>query len=394
MMLAGARRYASIRGWRIDFLPWKEAVSAQRGGSGAVEKPLGFIVECGDGPGNLPTRIYGGAPAVFVNCTGTPRGKRFARIPVDNEAIGRAAFRELSLLRPPAFAVVDFPLSKGNWPSLRTEAFRRAAASAGAPCHSFTFRNPAAEDVSGEPSRLAEWLRHLPGRTAVFAVNDETSAAVVEAARSAHLAIPRDLAILGVDNNPAFCEAFKPSLSSIQVDFENAGFLAAKTLGEMTCGTRGTCGTGGGTSGTAARPASRARPARHASAAGVPIKPLLAVRRESTRGSGRREPNILAAIETIRREACDGLTPARLVSRFPGSRWLFEMRFREAVGHSVLDEILHVRLEKACALLASTDTAVGAIADFCGFGSPRALRAHFLSRIGMSMREFRARNRP
>ena len=59
-------------------------------------------------------------------------------------------------------------------------------------------------------------------------------------------------------------------------------------------------------------------------AKGTAVGPLLAVRRESTRGFGRREPNILDAI-----------------------------------------------------------------ADVCGFGSPRSLRAHFLKQIGMSMREFR-----
>ncbi|MBR0056284.1 MAG: AraC family transcriptional regulator, partial [Kiritimatiellae bacterium] len=36
---------------------------------------------------------------------------------------------------------------------------------------------------------------------------------------------------------------------------------------------------------------------------------------------------------------------------------------------------------------------IDAIADFCGFGSGRALRDHFRSHMKMSMREFRARNR-
>ena len=60
------------------------------------------------------------------------------------------------------------------------------------------------------------------------------------------------------------------------------------------------------------------------------------------------------------------LTARALAARFPGSRRLFEMRFREAMGHSVLDEILHVRMEKAFTLLAKTGTAIGAI--------PRPLR--------------------
>ena len=40
-----------------------------------------------------------------------------------------------------------------------------------------------------------------------------------------------------------------------------------------------------------------------------------------------------------------------------------------------------------------TDTAIDAIADFCGFGSGRALRTLFLRVMGVSMKEFREKSR-
>ena len=95
----------------------------------------------------------------------------------------------------------------------------------------------------------------------------------------------------------------------------------------------------------------------------------------------------------IRREACDGLTAAALASRFRCSRWLFEMRFREATGYSVLDEILHVRLDRVLSLLSQTDTAIGAIYALCGFRTSRALDFLFHARFKTSMREWRRRNR-
>ena len=98
-------------------------------------------------------------------------------------------------------------------------------------------------------------------------------------------------------------------------------------------------------------------------------------------------------METIRREACDGLTVAALAKRFRCSRPLFDRRFREAVGHSALDEILHIRLEKVFTLLSRTDVPVGAVADFCGFRSNIALHWLFKKRTGMSMSEWRRRNR-
>jgi transcriptional regulator GlxA family with amidase domain len=62
------------------------------------------------------------------------------------------------------------------------------------------------------------------------------------------------------------------------------------------------------------------------------------------------------------------------------------------MGHSVLDEILHVRLEKAFMLLAQTDTAIGAIPAMCGFECDSTLDKLFRARTGMSMRAWRRHN--
>jgi transcriptional regulator GlxA family with amidase domain len=69
------------------------------------------------------------------------------------------------------------------------------------------------------------------------------------------------------------------------------------------------------------------------------------------------------------------------------------MRFREAMGHSILDEILSVRLERVCHLLSSTDTPIGAMASFCGFRSDIALSKPFHRRYGMSLLAWRRQNR-
>jgi LacI family transcriptional regulator len=122
--------------------------------------------------------------------------------------------------------------------------------------------------------------------------------------------------------------------------------------------------------------------------------PLCILRRESTRGAGRRDPSVLEAVETIRREACDGLTAAALAEAFPASRKHFERRFREAMGHSVLDEILHVRLEKAQTLLLRRDVPIRDIAGLCGFRTGIELRKLFRLRFGVSMRLWRKEHAP
>ncbi|MBR4615216.1 MAG: helix-turn-helix transcriptional regulator, partial [Kiritimatiellae bacterium] len=99
--------------------------------------------------------------------------------------------------------------------------------------------------------------------------------------------------------------------------------------------------------------------------------------------------HVVEAMEIIRREACAGLTPARLAAMVPGSRKHFERRFREAMGRSVLDEIMHVRLQAVMDLLSHPKPPIGAIADFCGFGSQVELRIVFRDRTGMSLRQWR-----
>ena len=118
--------------------------------------------------------------------------------------------------------------------------------------------------------------------------------------------------------------------------------------------------------------------------------PVLVERRRSTGGRGRMEPHVLKAVEIIRCEACDGLTAAALAERVPGSRKLLELRFREATGHSILDEIFAVRMDRVFVLLARPDIPIADIASLCGFGSDIALRHHFRNRTGTSLRKWRA----
>jgi LacI family transcriptional regulator len=366
--LAGVRRYASARGWDVKVFHWEDVLADDFPSIWVSQsRPLGCVVECGDLPADLPLGAYGDAPAVFLNYSRAPRGRRFARIVLDDDAVARTAFRELAASHPAAFGVVGFGLGPRHWSDMRVKAFRAAVAEAGLECREFAFADSRQDDVSVDPARLAAWLSALPRHTAVFVVNDDTAILVAEAALKTGRNIPRDFTLIGADNDPKHCEKTHPTLSSIQLDFESAGFQSAKLLDEMIV--KRTYGGGG-----------------HVAAS---IGPLMTVRRESTMGHGRREARILEAVEIIRREACDGLTAEALAARFPGSRRLFELRFREAMGRSILDEILHVRMQKVMTLLADMDIPIGAIADFCGFRSDRALRKLFLAREGMSMAAWR-----
>ena len=364
--ISGMKRYAGARGWRVVPVPQAEWVATGIPALLALHGPVaGCVVEATDDSADLPPALFGGIPVVYFHAEPSLLGGRLAGISTDDAAVARAAFRELALGLPAAFAAVPFK-DDFVWSRVRVRTFAALAAGLGAPCSVF---NPA-EGASGSRAvNLARWVAALPRRTAVFAANDATAAEVVAAAREAHRAIPRELTLLGVDNQASVCEASNPTISSIQLDHELGGYKIARLLGETIAG-------------------------RAAGEGAVSIGPLMAVRRASTGGSGRREKFILDAVEMIRHEAYDcDFSVERLAARFPCSRQLFRLRFREATGHSALDEIQHVRLERVHILLSQTDTAIGAIAGLCGYRSDFALKWIFKKRTGMSMREWRARNR-
>ena len=415
MTLAGIRRYAAARGWTAEAVPSDESRPEHVPSLLAAHHPVvGCVVDCSDDSVSLPPRLFGAVPVVYLHPPPSLRRKRATFVATDNEAVARAAFRELSAARPPVFAVAGV-IEGLSWSRERERTFIALAAKAAIECRVFGTRN---ETKEARASRLAEWVATLPRHTAVFAVNDFVAADVVEATAAAHRVIPRDLTLLGVDNNTEICESSHPTVSSIEIDHERAGHVAARLLAATMTdrAARGitTAAVAANNGALRANDIILSLPAHHCGvaarhcaigasslqgsdgddgSAAVTVGPLMAVWRESTRGSGRHDPHILAAVERIRREACDGLSAREVIAAAPGSRSLFNLRFREAMGHSVLDEIRHVRLEKVETLLASTDTPINALAALCGWGTDGSLKRFFLSRTGMTMREWRRRNR-
>ncbi len=392
--LAGIRRYAAARRWEVVPVPKAQSIPSRIPDLLKRHRPLGCVVELfGGSTPLLPPRLFGPVPTVYLDLPNSLHGRLSGRVvSVDDEAVARTALRELAAGRPASVAAVEFeaPLA---WSRLRARAFRLLAEAEGRPCHMFPARH--GEEIASRTTRLAEWISSLPRPCGIFAVNDVAASEVRAACRTAHLHIPKDVSIVGVDNDAQFCEAPEPALSSIPIDYERAGFLAATMLG-VIISHRGT-----ETRRNINQQHQRVNSIQDGSLCGsvtlcdkkhFTVGPLMAVRRKSTSGRGRHEPRILEAMEIIRRDACNGLTAEKLIARFPGTRRLFDIRFREATGHSVLDEILHVRLEQACTLLSQTDTAIGAIADFCGFDRYQTLDKLFRKRFRMSMRQWRRQN--
>ena len=190
---------------------------------------------------------------------------------------------------------------------------------------------------------------------------------LLSVAAQAGFDVPREIAVCSVDNFAPICEHTTPTLTSIQPDFLLAGELAARTLGEIVEGKR--------------HKANR-----------LTFGPASIVRRASTRTGRRYDPEVTAAMELIRRKACEGISSADVVTAFKCSRRMAEVRFRQIAGHSILDEIQSVRLERAKEMLSNTGQDIASIANFCGFKAANALWKFFRQETGMSPTEWRTKN--
>jgi LacI family transcriptional regulator len=365
--LDGLRRYAAARKWRVETLEHRDCTPAALREALARLRPIGCAAECWC-PETAPRPpLFGRTPVVYFEPPDGPRWRGAHGITCDNAAVGRMAFEELSSTRPPAYAVVSCVRNR-RWARERIDAFLECCRKADAKCDVEHFPFEHADEFDACVRRMVPWVASLPHRCAVFAVNDLCAIAVAEAIVAAGRSFPRALTLVGADGDdpPPWDRETAETVSSVRLDHELAGYLAAKALGAFAAN-------------EGLRPATPS----------LVFPPILVERRKSTRGYGRREPRILEAVEMIRREACDGLTAANLAGRFQGTRQLFDLRFREAMGHSPLDEIIHVRLQRVLELLAQPDFPISAIADFSGFSSERVLQKHFHTRFHTSMRDWR-----
>jgi len=386
--LEGMRRYAAGRGWRVEMLDHRECSPAALREASKRLHPIGCVAECGRRKGTFPPAAFQGVPMVYFGPPETQEWRAAPRVECDEAAVARMAFKELSVGKPSAYAVVSFWKEK-RWQRERIDAFRECCREAGFDCPFAFFPDNSAPRTAVPTRSLVEWAASLPLHCAVFAVNDGCAFIVADALAKAGRSFPRTVTLVGADGQGALHPEDRdiaPMVSSVVLDHEMAGYLAAKALGAFAANDGRRCAAN-------ELPATRASSLRAEPKPSLVFPPLLVNRRASTRGHGRREPRILEAMDMIRREACDGLTAAALTARFPGTRRLFDLRFREAMGHPPLDEILNVRLERAMQLLVHTDRSIATVAAFSGFRTEWEFWHFFRKRTGLSPLRFRRERR-
>ena len=296
-------------------------------------------------------------------------GDRFGEIRTDSEAIAVMAAEHLLEQGLRQFAFCGF--IGCPWSQRRENVFRETIESAGFPCYTYRVRM---SNWLQSPSRmktweqeqpvLMEWLKSLQKPVGVMACNDSCGCEVLQACARAQLRVPDDVAVVGVDNDEMMCEVSSPQLSSVALDLERAGYLAAKLLDDLMSG-------------------------KECEERLVRVQPTHVVARQSTDVIALQDPVVANALRFIRNHSGKPIGVPEVAEGVGVCRRTLERRFYRALGRSPLKEIARCRVDRAKRLLLETELPHHGVAAAAGFGSLKAFNRTFFEIAGMSPGSFR-----
>ena len=139
-----------------------------------------------------------------------------------------------------------------------------------------------------------------------MACTDQLAFWLLDACRRAGVAVPEEVAVVGVENDETLCTLASPQLSSVAFEGEQMGYEAAALLDRMMAG--------------------EAKPSEP-----ILVAPKGLVVRQSSDIMAIDDPQVAAAVRYIREHACHGINVADVVKHAGISRTLLERRMRP--GH-------------------------------------------------------------
>jgi LacI family transcriptional regulator len=289
-------------------------------------------------------------------------------VETDDRELARLAARHLIDRGFRTLAFCGEPLF--NWSRWREQHFTAFAQDAGCECQVFQGKSPSERDYSWtrERRRLKSWVEGLPQPVGVMACYDFKGQQLLDVCRELDIAVPEQVAVIGVDNDARLCRLCTPPLSSVIPDTHRTGYEAAQLLDRMMRGEK---------VGTDA----------------VLIPPLGIAERQSSDVYAIDDADIATALRYIREHACEGITVADLLRVVPLSRRMLEHRFLKLVRRTPHAEIIRIRMERAGRLLRETDLSLAEIANRAGFADANYLSVAFKKQIGVAPRAYRAQMR-
>jgi LacI family transcriptional regulator len=307
---------------------------------------------------SIPLVVIGGREPIMA-----PRAKNIAFVQADEEAVGKfVADRFFGSGNYASFAFVPFG-QDFYWSDEREKAFCAAVAAHGLTATVFQAKHPTGsrEDID----TLGKWLKGLPKPAAVMAAFDSRAMQVMEAAARFSIPIPRQISVIGVDNDELICDFTEPPLTSISADRTLLGEKAAVELEKLI------------------RHPTSSKPAI------FHMGKIKVIERDSDLPTAPATHLIKTAQSFIENNATRDISVDDVVAQLGVSRRLADLRCQQIEGKTIAKMILDCRMKKLLRLLKTTKSPIKKVTASCGFADEFHVKRLFKKTYGVSMRDYR-----
>ena len=225
------------------------------------------------------------------------------------------------------------------------------------------FINTPNRNKDTDRKKLTAWLKQLPKPICIFTCNDDRAIYILEACKRNLINVPEEVAILGVDNDELVCNLSSPPLSSIALDFRNAGFQAAKYLDQLMN--------------------------RKMKDTILEVDPIEIVTRKSTDIFAVDDEELVTAMVFIRNNYHKPIQLSDVVEATSISRRELQYRFKAEFKKTIQDEINRLRIEHIKNKLINSRDPLYKIASTLEFTDPEHFSRYFKNLTGITPSEFR-----
>ncbi|ARN57516.1 DNA-binding transcriptional regulator [Sedimentisphaera salicampi] len=289
-------------------------------------------------------------------------------ITTDPVTVSRAAYEHLRTMGNINFAYIGY---KGVvWADERRSCFEKSLPAEKRPLKYLYYKQPKSTGITTKSlEKIADWLKTLPIPTGIMACNDNCGADLISACKKAELDVPDDISVVAVDNDDLVCDFTSPTLSSIDLDTDSAGYEAAELIDKIT--------------------ETRKIPPRM-----IRVKPREVVIRQSTDFVAVEDRDVAAALRFIRLNSDRPILVQEVCDFSCCSRQYLHRKFMNALGKSVHKCIKRARVKAITTLLLETTLPVTEIAYMLNFPDSNHISKYFKDYVGLTPKEYRHKYQP
>ena len=211
---------------------------------------------------------------------------------------------------------------------------------------------------------IVRWLRSLPKPIGLLCPSDTQAVFLANLCQVFEIAVPNEIAILGLGDHTTLCKTVTPPISSIFADGRQTGYRAAELLLFKM---------------------------RKKTLPKLPIKifPTSIVTRQSTDFFAVDDKEVALAAQFIRNHITDRIRVDDVAEHVQLSTRTLIRKFRQFFGRTPEQEILRTRMDYAKMLLRDTELTVNETAEKLGYLSAEYFIRAFRADCGMTPKQYR-----